>query len=288
MRQRRLQTASIAILAALVLGTGVASTDLTASANSRSQANPPWMSTQLQPGWNMVGWVGPETASRRLFAELPALQRISAWDAEQRRYRRAWRDQDEELPALTPGMGLWLLIGGDAPVQWRRPIALEGAKLRLRPGLNLVGWTGDDGTPVGEALDRLGNSVSVAWVWDAGSGQYTSYTLSAAGAARTQLALSRGDALWIHVSEPAEWRQPGSADPPVVFLGEIPAYIKMSIVAEYENVQTFFAERFGVEPKAPLSMSAPTKTQYASPTSRCSDWSRRRGSAGWKASTRYP
>ena len=68
-------------------------------------------------------------------------------------------------------MGLWLFIAGDAPVEWTHPIGPDGALQRLRPGLNLVGWTGDDGTPLGEALDRLSDSVITAWDWDAGSGQ---------------------------------------------------------------------------------------------------------------------
>ena len=61
-----------------------------------------------------------------------------------------------------PGMGLWLLIDGDAPVEWTRPIAPDGAVLRLRRGLNLVGWTS-----LREAWARLLMSA-----WDGTSGEY--------------------------------------------------------------------------------------------------------------------
>ena len=106
MRQRRFPTACLAILAVLALGTGVASAPSVAFAQTTSAPDASTITTQLQPGWNMVGWVGPETLSAQVFEELPELRRISAWDAEEQRYRRAWPDQDEALPALTPDRGL--------------------------------------------------------------------------------------------------------------------------------------------------------------------------------------
>ncbi len=244
------------LLAALVLCAGLASAGATGSVGLSSWVVLPRTSTELQPGWNMVGWVGPETASRRLFHQLPELERISAWDAEHERYRRAWRGEYEQLPTLTAGMGLWLLIGGDAPVRWDRPIALEGAELRLHPGLNLVGWTGDDGTPVREALQGLGDAALAAWGWDAAGQQYVRHSLRSSGQADTGPGLRRGDALMIRAARAVEWDQPG-ADPPVVFLGEVPAHIKRGIIAEYERVQTLFAERFGVVPReTPLYVGA--------------------------------
>ena len=244
MRRRHFRTACIAILVALALGAGIASTATTSAAESPAAPGAGAITTELQSGWNMVGWVGPATLSGQLFEELPALRLISAWDAEEQRYRRARPNINRNSLRLMPGMGLLLFIDGDAPLQWTHPIEPDGALQRLRPGLNLVGWTGDDGTAVGEALDRLGDSVIAAWDWDAGSGQYASYDLSASGAASTRL--RRGDALWIRVSEPVNWWQPGMREPPVVFLGDVPDHFKIAIRSEYENVQRFFAERFGV------------------------------------------
>ncbi len=244
MRQRRFPTACLAILAVLALGSGVASAPSVAFAQATSASDASTITTELQPGWNMVGWVGPESLSGQLFEELPALGRISVWDAEEQRYRRARPNINRNSLRLMPGMGLLLFIDGDAPLQWTHPIGPDGALQRLHPGLNLVGWTGDDGTPVGEALDRLGDSVITAWDWDAGSGQYATYDLSASGAASTSL--RRGDALWIRVSEPVNWWQPGTEEPPIFFLGDVPDQFKSAIRTEYENVQRFFGERFGV------------------------------------------
>ena len=184
MRQRRFHTASIAILAALALGAGVASAPSVALAQTTSAPDAGTITTELQPGWNMVGWVGPETLTGRLFEELPALRRIAAWDAEEQRYRTAWPHRSQDLPRLMPGTGLLLFIRADTPVEWTRPIGPDGALQRLRPGFNLVGWTGDDGTPAGEALDRLGDVVIAAWDWDASSGQYATTSARAARTAR--------------------------------------------------------------------------------------------------------
>ena len=58
--------------------------------------------------------------------------------------------------------------------------------------------------------------------------------------------LRRGDALWIRVSEPVDWWQPRVGEPPIVFLGDVPAHVRAAVLEEYHRVQAFFAERFGV------------------------------------------
>ena len=85
MRQRRFPTACLAILAVLALSGGIASAPSVAFAQTTAAPDASTITTELQPGWNMVGWVGPETLTGRLFEEIPARQRISAWDAGQQR-----------------------------------------------------------------------------------------------------------------------------------------------------------------------------------------------------------
>ena len=264
MRRRRFHSAVISLLIALVLGAGIASKPAPASAETPAAPEAGTITTELQPGWNMVGWAGHATPSRQLFEELPELRWLSAWDAEHQRYQMSWRRHYQELPWLMPGMGLWLLIHGDAPVEWTRPIAPDGAVLRLRRGLNLVGWTGQDGTSLKEALGPVADGVVSAWDRDARSGEYAAYSRSGHDAAGSQLVLSRGAALWVQVSEAVNWRQSTSAEPPIAFLGEIPEHIRTAIVAEYENVERFFAERFGVVPRAtPLYVGADVESLRA-------------------------
>ena len=189
------------------------------------------ITTVLQPGWNMVGWIGPATPTSELFEEIPALERVSAWDANEQQYQRATRDSPDGLSTLTPGMGLWLRLGGDSPVRWTRPAAPDGLVLRLRRGLNLVGVVS------GGAVSRFSAAASGAWRWDPARQQYGPYRFG-------DPMLRAGDALWIQASAPVNWWQPGTAEPPFVFLGDVPAEIQSDILAEYERQRRFFAERF--------------------------------------------
>ena len=189
------------------------------------------ITTVLQPGWNMAGWIGPATPTSELFEEIPALERVSAWDANEQQYQRATRDSPDGLSTLTPGMGLWLRLGGDSPVRWTRPAAPDGLVLRLRRGLNFVGVVADG------AVSRFSEAARGAWRWDPFRQQYEPYRFG-------DPMLRAGDALWIQASAPVNWWQPGTAEPPFVFLGDVPSEIQSDILAEYERQRRFFAERF--------------------------------------------
>ena len=210
--------------------------------------------TWLQPGWNMVGWLGPATPTSELFEEIPALERVSAWDADEQRYRRATRDSSEELSTLTPGMGLWLRLGGDATVEWTRSVSGEAVLLSLRTGWNLVGWTGDDGTPVEEAVARFGDALVHAWRWDTDAQRYEHYLR---GSGNTEPpALSRGDAVWVALASEARWWQPGTARPRFVFTDGISPEQRSEIREGMANVMAFFAERYGAyAPELTVSVS---------------------------------
>lgn len=130
MRQRRLRFAFAAVLAAFALGVALA--PLSASSDAPA-ADADAITTRLLPGWNLAGWIGPDTPTQRAFERLPALVRIGAWDSEAQRYLRASRGRYEELPTLTPGMGLWMLVSGSEPVEWTRPAEPDGVLLEFRP-----------------------------------------------------------------------------------------------------------------------------------------------------------
>ena len=240
---RHIRTALLAALAALLLAAGAL-----APTHASASEEPPdgeTITTVLHPGWNMVGWVGPETPTRELFDALPTLRQASAWDAEAKEYRRARRRSETDLPMLTPGMGLWLLLGGNAPVSWTRAVSDEGVLLPLHAGLNLVGWTGDDGTPVGEAVARIDGVLVDAWSWEAATQQYSRYRPARTDTRNALTELERGDAVWVMVSERIGWWQPGSAKPPFTFLGDVPPETQTAVLTGYQRVQAFFEARFG-------------------------------------------
>ena len=218
---RRLRPLLLAALAALLLAAGLAPASPSEPADETAEAGT--IVTVLQPGWNMVGWIGPETATSELFEEIPTLQRVSAWDAEAQQYQRATRASSEELRTLTPGMGLWLRLGGNDAVRWTRPAVPDGLVLRLHRGLNFVSVV------AGGAVNRFNAAASGAWRWDPARQQYQPYRFG-------DPALRAGDALWIQASAPVIWWQPGTAEPPFVFLGDISAETKQAILAEHSNV----------------------------------------------------
>ena len=148
------------------------------------------MTTELQPGLNLAGWTEPEADVSAIFEAIPALEAVYAWDAEGQRYRLAVLTQSGprgDLDTLTPGMGLWLHLGGDEPFTWTRPLSSQAGLVSLHEGWNLVVWAGE--IAVADALSRLGDVLEEAVDEDG----------------RPYLFLSRGNAFWLRVSEATEW-----------------------------------------------------------------------------------
>ena len=229
-------------LTLLVLASGMAPARTMAASEEAPEADT--ITTVLYPGWNMVGWVGPSTSTSELFDAIPALRQVSAWDADAQAHLHALRRRYGELPTLTPGMGLWLRLSGDSTVEWARAVSRESVLLSLRAGENLVGWTGQDGTPVAEAVARLGDAVVLARGWDAQTQRYVRY-IPVSSPAGDVAELRHGAAVWIEASHPVGWWQPGAQKPPFTFHGDIPEDTQAAIIAAYEGARAFFAVRFG-------------------------------------------
>ena len=252
MRLRHAHPALLAALAVLLLAAGLAPASPSEAADETAEAET--ITTILHPGWNMVGWLGPETPVADLFEALPQLQRVSAWDAGEASYQRAFRGRYAQLPSLTPGVGLWLHLGGDATVQWTRSVSGEAVLLSLRTGWNLVGWTGDNGTGVDEAVARFGDMFVRGAVWDPSTQRYVQY-LPRSGNTEPP-ALSRGDAVWVALASEARWWQPGTARPRFVFTDGISPEQRSEIREGMANVMAFFAERYGAyAPELTVSVS---------------------------------
>ena len=205
------------------------------------------LTTQLLPGWNMVAWLGPETPAPELFDAIPALRQISAWDSEEQRYRRALRTgtPPDGLRRLTVGMGLWLRVGGNEPVEWTRPLYEGHVLLSLRSGRNLVGWTGRDGASFAEAAGRVGDALVLASRWNAETQSYELF----GPPAKDSLRLNRGEAIWVELNDDARWWQwasfDGRAEPTLTSLGDVPDETEAAIGQQFQALQSFFRERFG-------------------------------------------
>ena len=235
-------------LAALVLCAALAPARAGATEESAEPADDGTITTVLQPGWNMVGWLGADMDASEIFDQVPNLERVSAWDAENQRYQRRTRTSVglHGLRELTPGRGLWLYVGGAATVEWTRPSSEDSVLHELHAGRNLVAWAGRDGTPIEDAVVRFGDTFVRASLWDASTKRYLHYR-PGRESTNPLRELNHGDALWVDLTEDARWWQSGAAPPPVTFLGEFTEERRTEIREWVDGTRRLFAERWGVE-----------------------------------------
>ncbi len=199
--------------------------------------------TTLRPGLNLAGWTGNEASVATLFEAIPRLDMAYAWDAGAQVFRWAARDGSGDLTTLTPGMGLWLALGGTEPVVWTRPVLPPGkiGLVPLREGWNFVAWAGRDGVAPDEAFRGL-DGVTEAWGWDAAAQRRETYTPSAR--ANTLRTLDKGDAYWVRVSGAKRWWQ---LAPQVEFLSAFTPAKQAELRAAVDSVVEFFARHTGIK-----------------------------------------
>ena len=231
------------LVALLAAGVGVPPRAAVASSGADEGHGRETITTVLYPGWNLVGWVEPDTPTAKLFEAIPSLRQVSSWDPEVQGYRRAHRNRYAALPALTQGMGLWLHLGGNSHVEWSRAVSRSSVLLALETGTNLVGWTGIESTHIADAVEPLGDALERAWIWDAQAQRYRLYVPNARRSGDLPK-ISSGSALRVEVGRPIRWWQPGAAKPRITFLGDIPDETREALIAEYWDVREFVARRF--------------------------------------------
>ncbi|MYE46950.1 MAG: M1 family metallopeptidase [Chloroflexi bacterium] len=245
----------------LVLGGGLASTSSAALAREQdrvapgpaspaTEANDGTFTTLLQPGWNMAAWLGPDGPVSQVFDAIPELERVYAWDNEHERYQRAYPNSTPlyGLTRISTGMGLWLRIGGDSPVEWTRTPPDGNVLLSLSAGRNLVGWGGPDGEAFAESAARFGDALIAADRWNAATQRYERYRPDAEDSANTLRELRPGDALWVELTGDRRWWQSGLAATTFELGDELTEQQHVSLREDVTAVVTFFAEWYGIKP----------------------------------------
>ena len=227
----------IAGAAVLALAVMLVESALTASAQGAR------ITPTLQPGINRVGWAEAEADVATLFEAIPRLDIAYAWDAAMRRVRWAARDGSGDLTMLTPGMGLWLALGGTEPFAWARfllPPAGIGL-IPLREGWNFIAWAGRDSTTPGDAFRGLDDVLLEAWDWNATAQRRETYTPNAR--ANTLRTLDKGGAYWVRVSGAKRWWQfPPRVEFPDTFTPARQAELRVLV----DDVVDFFARHIGI------------------------------------------
>ena len=252
----RLLTLAAAMLAALLLTIALAN----AQESPETQT-----ATRLEPGINLVGWVGEPTSTSQLFDEIPQLEAIWAWDAELDDWIVAGRGAPEGLGWLwrvTPGMGLRLAMGGEAPFLWERSTEPTRGLVKLRTGWNLVAWSGADGAPLEQVAKGIGWSLRELRRWDAANQQWTTWTspersaqliaTSAADQGATDeetepVTVRRGEALWVNTARSVNWLQPTDILPRLVFPGGASDELQARVREDLEAVLAFYGQQYGIQ-----------------------------------------
>ncbi len=245
--------ALIAALAALLLPAALANAQ-----------EPPEAGTRLEPGVNLVGWVGEATPVSQLFNEIPQLESVWAWDAELRDWIVAGRGAPEWLGGLGrvwAGMGLRLVLGGEEPFVWRRSTEPTRGLVKLRTGWNLVAWSGADQTPIDAALKGIGWSLRTVHRWDPITQQWSTWTSpertaqliaatnpnQGADDDSEMPAIRRGEALWIEVARAVNWLQPTDILPRLVFPGGASQQLQARVREDLEAVLAFYRTQYGIQ-----------------------------------------
>ena len=221
--------------------------------------------TRLEPGLNLIGWVGEPASVSQLFNEIPQLEAVWAWDAELDDWIVAGRATPEWLGGLgrvTAGMGLRLVLGGEEPFLWQRSTEPTRGLVELRTGWNLVAWSGADRAPIEQVAKGIGWSLRELRRWNAANQQWEIWTsperstqliaTKATDQATTDeeaepVTVRRGEALWINTARSVNWLQPTDILPRLVFPGGASDALQARVREDLESVLAFYGQQYGIQ-----------------------------------------
>lgn len=190
----------------------------------------------LQPGNNLVGWLGDTRAVERLRSDISEISIVEEWDTRARRFVQA--------EALEPGRGYRIVLSGDESVRWEPPEDPVLGTVRLRRGRNLVAWLGPDNWKIDRVVQGIGSAfVQAEW-------STHTYASADSGSATTLPPIKRGAALWIEVSRNVNWLQPTGMLPTIRFPGGATPELIAQVESDLETVIRYFRESFGFEADA--------------------------------------
>lgn len=136
------------------------------------------------------------------------------FDARTDRFRtfRFGRPQLSDLATLEAGQAFWLFVPperleGDLTF-WEQPALIRNQPATLRPGFNLVAWTGTQGVRIAAAVGTL--PIRGAWLWDPLRQRFDVWDPALPLSLQTNFALEYGVGLWIDLAGVSvlTWEQP--------------------------------------------------------------------------------
>jgi hypothetical protein len=169
----------------------------------------------LTPGFNLVVWGDTDVAAEDLVTILPsAVGAVFAWNvdtAEFDTFRPEGPAFVNTLTQVDAGAAVWLLVEGDAAVEFEQNDIDAPRQLSVRGGLDLLGWTGPT-TPIPAIIDGLGE-VRIN-VYDNAAKQFRVYATGLPDSLQGVTELNPGDGFWVEAAPGAPIPVPGRTPPP--------------------------------------------------------------------------
>jgi len=208
------RTQALRRLLALALA-GVVALAVAAPARGQEGDPDPPVISPVGASWTLLVNLGEAASPAALLAPL------DAWVTAAYTYNpasRAFRTYRDGLPALSDlttiesGEAFWAFVptsrlGSDITF-WEQPAGVRNLAQELRPGFNLVPWTGTQGTPIAQAVAGL--PVRRAYSWDPVRQRFDVWDPALPDALRADIVLDYGQGLWIDLdsTQPVTWEQP--------------------------------------------------------------------------------
>ena len=161
----------------------------------------PFDPNRLQPGWNLVAWLGDGSVRDGIRGIDSAVESVLAFDAGTQRYR-AYSPflpaAANSLDAVEPGQAVWLSVTAGTALDWQRSGRLIPGSLRLRGGFNLVAWAGETRDIV-TAIEPIARWVVSVHAWDADDQRYRVYRPGAPAFLNDLHHLRTGEGVWVEI-----------------------------------------------------------------------------------------
>ena len=169
----------------------------------------PITAVTLQPGWNLVGWMGATAVADATASIVGPFRSLFTYDAVAQDFRSFSPDALAFLNTLDDlafGDGVWIFALEES--LWIQPAPWWARSVDLLAGFNLAMWTGPNNTPIDEALGGLGSALVSAFIYDAVAQQFLVFGPDRPALLNTAEVLNYGDGVWLEVTQAVTWEQP--------------------------------------------------------------------------------
>jgi hypothetical protein len=218
---------SVAILLAALVAVGLFSGSASAQAPQDDElvGRPGVRSLLLTPGWNPVTWTGADGLDHALSSLRGPFSVLAGFDAENNQFLLHRGDDApaflNTLPNVAFGDGLLIFV--DEEVIWEQAQIVRDRTVPLAPGLNLVGWTGGNNTPIEAAL--AGISDSIEFVGRQDGEEFLVHRPEGPAFINSLPVLNYGDAVWVSATQARDWDQ---AAPRIVHTQDVWFFTKLT------------------------------------------------------------